>query len=47
MLLFIGKLILTVPVAYALAYPLLNPSSGEGVFGKLNVIGPLSRENPA
>lgn len=40
MLLFIGKLILTVPVAYALAYPLRNPGSGEGVFGELNVIGP-------
>lgn len=40
MSLFIGKLILTVPVAYALVYSLLNPAADAGVFRELNAIGP-------
>lgn len=35
------KLLLTLPVAYALAYPLLNPAAGAGVFRELALAGPI------
>ncbi len=38
--LLVGKLILTMPVAYALLYPLLHPPVRGGVFKELALLGP-------
>ncbi|MFY7865672.1 hypothetical protein [Roseateles sp.] len=37
--LILVKIVLTIPVAYALAYPFLNPSAGGGVFKELEMLG--------
>lgn len=41
MRLLILKIGLTIPVAYALIYPLLNPAAGAGVFRDLALVGPV------
>ncbi|RQO53500.1 hypothetical protein DBR47_24085 [Paucibacter sp. KBW04] len=35
------KIVLTIPVAYALLYPFLNPEVGGGVFKELELLGPI------
>lgn len=40
-MLLVLKLLLTVPVAYALAYPFLYPDAGAGVFRELALVGPV------
>ncbi len=35
------KIVLTLPVAYAFVYPLLNPAAGAGVFRDLALVGPV------
>ena len=35
------KIALTIPVTYALAYPLLNRQSGSGVLNEIDMIGPV------
>lgn len=41
MWLLILKIVLTLPVAYAFVYPLLNPAAGAGVFRDLALAGPV------
>lgn len=40
MWLLLLKITLTIPVAYAFVYPLLNPAAGSGVFRDLALLGP-------
>ena len=42
MLLTFAKIALTIPVAYALAYPFLNPTVDAGMFRELKMVGPIA-----
>ena len=42
MWLLLLKIGLTIPVAYAFVYPLLNPAAGAGVFRDLALVGPVT-----